>query len=63
MRLPYVSADPWPRIALQVLGAELLVLAGLLTFWPRADDGERDVAHAAVARPTAATRSSRWPCC
>jgi protein-glutamine gamma-glutamyltransferase len=37
VRLPYVSADPWPEIALQVLGAQLLVLAGLLTFWPRAE--------------------------
>ena len=36
MRLPYVSADPWPRIVLELLGAELLILAGLLTFWPRA---------------------------
>ena len=35
MRLPYVSADPWPRIVLELLGAELLILAGLLTFWPR----------------------------
>ena len=30
------SADPWPRIVLELLGAELLILAGLLTFWPRA---------------------------
>ena len=36
MRLPYASADPWPRIVLELLGAELLILAGLLTFWPRA---------------------------
>ena len=36
VRLPYVSADPWPRIVLELLGAELLILAGLLTFWPRA---------------------------
>ncbi len=35
VRLPYASADPWPGIALELLGAELLVLAGLLTFWPR----------------------------
>ena len=35
VRLPYVSVDPWPRIALELLGAELLILAGLLTFWPR----------------------------
>jgi transglutaminase-like putative cysteine protease len=38
VRLPYVSADPWPRIVLELLGAELLILAGLLTFWPRAAD-------------------------
>ena len=35
VRLPYVSTDPWPRIVLEFLGAELLILAGLLTFWPR----------------------------
>ena len=35
VRLPYVAADPWPRIVLELLGAELLILAGLLTFWPR----------------------------
>ncbi|WP_028063200.1 transglutaminase-like domain-containing protein [Solirubrobacter soli] len=38
VRLPYVSADPWPRIVLELLGAELLILAGLLTFWPRASE-------------------------
>ena len=32
VRLPYVSADPWPRIVLELLGCELLILAGLLTF-------------------------------
>ena len=36
VRLPYASADPWPRIVLELLGTELLILAGLLTFWPRA---------------------------
>ena len=35
VRLPYVSADPWPGIVLELLGAQLLILAGLLTFWPR----------------------------
>jgi transglutaminase-like putative cysteine protease len=35
VRLPYVSADPWPRIVLELMGAELLIAAGLLTFWPR----------------------------
>jgi transglutaminase-like putative cysteine protease len=36
VRLPYDSADAWPRLVLELLGAELLILAGLLTFWPRA---------------------------
>ncbi len=35
VRLPYGGADPWPRIVLELLGTELLILAGLLTFWPR----------------------------
>src|SRR4051794_18876099 len=35
VKLPYGSVDPWPSIALQVLGAELLVLAALIAFWPR----------------------------
>jgi transglutaminase-like putative cysteine protease len=34
--LPYRSANPWPRIALELLAAGLFALAGLLTFWPRA---------------------------
>ena len=37
VRLPYASADPWPRIVLELLGTELLIFAGLLTFWPRID--------------------------
>ena len=41
VRLPYVSADPWPRVVLELLGAELLILAGLLTFWPRAATAAR----------------------
>lgn len=36
VRLPYDSADAWPRIVLELLGVQLLILAGLLTFWPRA---------------------------
>lgn len=36
VRLPYDSADPWPRIVLELLGVQLLILSGLLTFWPRA---------------------------
>ena len=39
VRLPYVSADPWPGIVLELLGAQLLILAGLLTFWPRTPSG------------------------
>jgi transglutaminase-like putative cysteine protease len=39
VRLPYASADPWPRVVLELLGAELLILAGLLTFWPRVSLG------------------------
>ena len=62
VRLPYVSVDPWPRIALQVLGAELLVMAGLLTFWPRAEAGRRPACSLLAAR-IVATSSSRWPCC
>ena len=39
VRLPYVSADPWPGIVLELLGAQMLILAGLLTFWPRTPSG------------------------
>ena len=35
VKLPYVSVDPWPGYALKLLGAELLVVAALMTFWPR----------------------------
>ena len=61
LKLPYVSADPWPRIVLELLGAELLILAGLLTFWPRSApdaDGARR-----WRAPDAAIRSSRSPRC
>src|SRR5262249_52905889 len=40
--LPYKSANPWPRIALELLVSGLFVLAGLLTFWPRAAEAEAD---------------------
>ena len=61
VRLPYASADPWPRIVLELLGAELLILAGLLTFWPRV--AMRRATRARRSRcPTAATRSSRSRC-
>ena len=35
VRLPYVGADPWPGLTLQLLGAMLCVLAALVAFWPR----------------------------
>jgi transglutaminase-like putative cysteine protease len=35
--LPYAGADTWPRAVLELLGAELCVLAALLAFWPRGD--------------------------
>jgi transglutaminase-like putative cysteine protease len=35
VQMPYRGADPWPSLTLQLLGAILCVLAGLLAFWPR----------------------------
>jgi transglutaminase-like putative cysteine protease len=35
VRMPYDGADPWPRYALQVGGALLLVLSAQLACWPR----------------------------
>jgi transglutaminase-like putative cysteine protease len=35
VRLPYDGQDPWPALVLQLLGAGLCVLAGLLALWPR----------------------------
>jgi protein-glutamine gamma-glutamyltransferase len=35
VRLPYDGQDPWPGLALRLLGAELLVVAALLALWPR----------------------------
>jgi transglutaminase-like putative cysteine protease len=35
VRLPYAGIDPWPRLALQVSGALLLVMAALVACWPR----------------------------
>jgi transglutaminase-like putative cysteine protease len=35
VRLPYAGADPWPRQALDLAGALMCVLAGLLVAWPR----------------------------
>ena len=37
VQMPYAGADPWPGLALALLGAVLCVLAGLLAFWPRAN--------------------------
>jgi protein-glutamine gamma-glutamyltransferase len=37
VQMPYQGADPWPSATLQLLGALLCVLAGLLAFWPRTD--------------------------
>ena len=37
VQMPYQGADPWPSATLQLLGALLCVLAGLLAFWPRAE--------------------------
>ena len=35
VHMPYAGADPWPSDTLQLLGALLCVVAGLLAFWPR----------------------------
>jgi transglutaminase-like putative cysteine protease len=35
VRLPYAGADPWPRAALQLSGAVLLLGAALVACWPR----------------------------
>ena len=45
--MPYQGADPWPGLALQLLGALLLVLAALLAFWPR--EGGRGYVFLALA--------------
>ena len=37
VRLPYEGADPWPRVALELLGSCMLAAAALLTCWPRAE--------------------------
>jgi transglutaminase-like putative cysteine protease len=44
VKIPYRSADPWPATALQVVGAELLVLAAVMTFWPRVQGRNPDQA-------------------
>jgi protein-glutamine gamma-glutamyltransferase len=35
VRLPYTGGDPWPQQTLDLSGALLLALAGLLVAWPR----------------------------
>jgi transglutaminase-like putative cysteine protease len=35
VRMPYGGADPWPRAALELVGALLLAAAALLACWPR----------------------------
>jgi transglutaminase-like putative cysteine protease len=37
VRLPYEGADPWPSHVLQLLGSGLVMIAGLLALWPRAN--------------------------
>jgi transglutaminase-like putative cysteine protease len=37
VRMPYDGADPWPRAALEIGGALLLVLSAQLALWPRGD--------------------------
>ena len=37
VRLPYAGADPWPQQTLDLGGALLCVVAGLLSAWPRAN--------------------------
>jgi transglutaminase-like putative cysteine protease len=37
VRLPYEGADPWPSLVLQLLGSVLVMTAGLLALWPRAN--------------------------
>ena len=48
VQLPYQAADPWPALTLQLLGAMLCVLGGLLAFWPR----ERGRGHLFLALAT-----------
>jgi transglutaminase-like putative cysteine protease len=35
VRLPYSGVDPWPELVLQLLGSTLVMISGLLAFWPR----------------------------
>jgi transglutaminase-like putative cysteine protease len=49
VRLPYDALQPGPRIALEVLGAWLVLAAALLALWPRAGRGERGFPFIALA--------------
>jgi transglutaminase-like putative cysteine protease len=49
VRLPYDAFQPGPRIALEVLGAWLLLAAALLALWPRAGRGGRGFPFIALA--------------
>jgi hypothetical protein len=35
VKLPYEAFSPWPRIALELVGSELVVVAAIVAFWPR----------------------------
>ena len=39
VRLPYEGADAWPGLVLQLLGAGLVMVSGLLAFCPRGEAG------------------------
>jgi protein-glutamine gamma-glutamyltransferase len=49
VRLPYDAVQPGPRIALEVLGAWLLLAAALLALWPRAEADGRGFPFLALA--------------
>jgi transglutaminase-like putative cysteine protease len=51
VRLPYDGADPWPRAALEVAGALLLVVAGLVACWPRGSRSHPTRSHTARGYP------------
>ena len=49
VRLPYEGADPWPALALQALGAGLVMISALLAFWPRGEGSGRGYPFLALA--------------
>ena len=69
MRLPYAGGDPWPGLTLQLCGALLCVVAGLLAFWPRtqrtssAGTGERGTGFQFLALAALLVLAARGPCC